>query len=343
LHEARAGQSPTLSFPAGVRRVTVVAAPSPPAARKRWLVALGRGAIALAILAYLFSNVSLGSVLDAARSAAPGALIAASLCALLGQLVIALRLRRLVQALGMRHSTLSLLQINLATVFYGLVLPAGNVTGIIARFYRMSRQEQDYAGIAVALAFERLVATLTLCLVGILFWLVDWPSPWPALALMLGALGALLLLHAALFGTTPPLPAGFRARLERFWPGRLASLREALRRSRALSRDTLAKVLGLGILTHGIGVVAFSLVASALSLDLSLATIAWTRSAAVLVAILPISVAGLGVREGAMVILLAPYGIGAADALTYSLLAFATTVLSVGLLGGLIEAIRFLR
>jgi hypothetical protein len=29
--------------------------------------------------------------------------------------------------------------------------------------------------------------------------------------------------------------------------------------------------------------------------------------------------------------------------LTYSLLAFATTVLSVGLLGGLIEAIRFLR
>jgi hypothetical protein len=44
-----------------------------------------------------------------------------------------------------------------------------------------------------------------------------------------------------------------------------------------------------------------------------------------------------------MVILLAPYGIAAADALTYSLLAFAATVLAVGLLGGLIEAIRFLR
>ena len=44
-----------------------------------------------------------------------------------------------------------------------------------------------------------------------------------------------------------------------------------------------------------------------------------------------------------MVILLAPYGIVASDALTYALLAFATTVLAVGLLGGLIEACRFLR
>ena len=62
-----------------------------------------------------------------------------------------------------------------------------------------------------------------------------------------------------------------------------------------------------------------------------------------LVAILPISVAGLGVREGAMVILLAPCGVAAADALTYALLAFATTILAVGLLGGLLEAIRLLR
>jgi hypothetical protein len=340
LHEAK----PTAGLPPAARRPQVNAAPEDsPRARKRWLMMLGRGVIALAILTYLFRQISPASVLDALASAAPGPLVAAFLCALLGQLVIADRLRRLVQALGMQLSTLSLLQINLATVFYGLILPAGNITGIIARFYRMSRQEQNYAGVAIALAFERLVATLTLCLVGILFWLIDWPSPWPALALMLGALVALLLLHAALFSTAPPLLAGLRGRLNRFWPGRLDSLREALRQSRALSREAVAKVFALGILTHGIGVVAFSLVAGALSLDLSIATIAWTRSAAVLVAILPISVAGLGVREGAMMVLLAPYGIGAADALTYSLLAFATTVVSMGLLGGLIEAIRFLR
>jgi glycosyltransferase 2 family protein len=306
-------------------------------------MALGRCAIALAILAWLFRQISPASVLDAAASAAPEALLVAFLLALLAHVLIADRLRRLVEALGMRLSTLSLLEINLATVFYGLILPAGNVTGIIARFYRMSRHEPNYAGIAVALAFERLVATLTLCLVGVAFWLVDWRADWLALVLMLSVLAALVVLHAALFTTAPPLPARLRGSLGRWWPDRLASLRDALRQSRGLSRSVVAKLFALGILTHGLGVIAYGLVASALDLDLSLATVAWTRSAAVLVAILPISVAGLGVREGAMVVLLAPYGITAADALTYALLAFATTILAVGLLGGLLEASRLLR
>lgn len=310
--------------------------------RRRWLVALARCAIALAILVYLLDEISPASVLDHASSAAPGALLAAFLFALLAHVAIADRLRRLVQAFGMRLSTLTLLQINLATVFYGLILPAGNVTGIIARFYRMSRSEPNYAGIAVALAFERLVATLTLCLVGIAFWLADPPARWPALVLMLGALAALLVLHAALFATTP-LVARLRDSLGRRWPDRLTSLREALRQSRDLPRSIVVQMFALGILTHGLGVIAYGLVAGALDLDLSLATIAWTRSAAVLIAILPISVAGLGVREGAMVVLLAPYGITAADALTYALLAFATTILAVGLVGGLLEAFRLLR
>jgi uncharacterized membrane protein YbhN (UPF0104 family) len=318
------------------------AGPAAVAGTRKRLIVLGRCAVALAILAWLLHQISPASVLATAETAAPGALLTASVLALLGQVVIADRLRRLVRALGMRLSTLDLLQINLATVFYGLVLPAGNVTGIIARFYRIARSEPNYAAIAVALAFERLVATLTLCLVGIAFLLVDLPANWPALVLMLGALATLLALYAVLFTPGPGL-AGLRGRLGRWWPAKLTSLRDAVRASRNLSAGVVAGVFALGILTHGLGVIAYGLVASALDLDIGLATIAWTRSAAVLIVILPISVAGLGVREGAMVVLLAPYGISAADALTYALLAFATTILAVGLLGGLLEALRLLR
>ena len=256
--------------------------------------------------------------------------------------MIALRLRRLVQALGMRHSTLSLLQINLATMFYGLVLPAGNVTGIIARFYRMSRQEQNYAGDrgrpgvrAPGRDADPLPGRHPV-LAGRLAEPVAGPGPHARRARRAAAPARRAVRPAPLLPAARPTgallarQAGVVARGAAAVAGRCHATR-------------WPRCSALGILTHGIGVVAFSLVAGALSLDLSLATIAWTRSAAVLVAILPISVAGLGVREGAMVILLAPYGIGAADALTYSLLAFATTVLSVGLLGGLIEAIRVLR
>ena len=309
----------------------------------RALVALGRVGLAAAILAYLLRASSPGRVLDAARSVTPAALVAAFLFALLAQVLVADRLRRVVEALGMRLSTPALLEINLATVFYGLVLPAGNVTGTLARFYKLSRRERNYAGIAVALGYERLVATATLCVVGIGFWLLDRGAPWPPLALMVAAFAALLVLHVAIFGGSSGPLDGIRHVFGRLLPRRAASLREALRDSRGLPRPTVVAVAGLSLLTHALGIAAFGVVAGALDLELSIATVAWTRSAALLVAILPISVAGLGVREGAMVALLAPYGVPTADALTYSLLAFVTTVLAVGAVGGLTEARRVLR
>jgi glycosyltransferase 2 family protein len=303
------------------------------------LKALARVAVAATILGYLFSRIPASEVSVALGSATPGLLAMAVLAALAGQLAVADRLRRLVEGLGSRATTAELLQIDLAARFYGLVLPAGNLTGVLARFYQIARRDGAYAATAVALALERLIATLTLCGVGVLFWLLELPTgTWPALLLMLGALLGLLALQALLF-VDLPLPA----RLAAWRPPRLASLYAALGRARRLPRALLTRVLLLGVVVHLIGVGAFVLVAAALELELSYLTIGWTRSAAILVAILPVSLAGLGLREGAFVLLLAPYGIAPADALAYSLLAFATTVLAIGLMGGVIEAFRLLR
>ena len=52
-------------------------------------------------------------------------------------------------------------------------------------------------------------------------------------------------------------------------------------------------------------------------------------------AMLPVTISGLGLREGAWVLLLAAYGVSSADAVAYSLLYFAAFVV-VGLFGGLI-------
>jgi hypothetical protein len=52
----------------------------------------------------------------------------------------------------------------------------------------------------------------------------------------------------------------------------------------------------------------------------------------------PISVSGLGIREGASLLLLLPYGVPGEKALALSFLIFATTLLLIGALGGLLEA-----
>jgi glycosyltransferase 2 family protein len=317
---------------------TAVVPCSRPASRwRRSLQGTARVAIAAAILAYLFGQIPAAEVLRSLAGASTGPLLGGVLVVFVLQVVAAGRLRLLANAYGVCFSSWALFKINLATLFYGICLPAGNVTGFIARLYMMSAPQKQYVGVALALSCDRVVATVMLCVVGIGFWLLAWPvDAWHVLVPMLAALLGLALLQAAFFVRLPlPFP--------RFlWPAKLGLLREALQRSRSLSPASLVWALGLAIVVHLLGTLAYGLVASALHLDVSLATVGWTRAAAMLAAILPISVAGLGVREGVLVLLLAPYAVSAPDALVYSLLAFAVTVLAPAMAGALIEADRLL-
>jgi branched-subunit amino acid transport protein len=58
-----------------------------------------------------------------------------------------------------------------------------------------------------------------------------------------------------------------------------------------------------------------------------------------LAAMVPVTVAGIGVREGAWALLLAPYGVAAADAVAFSLLYFLAFCL-VGAAGGVVFALQ---
>jgi glycosyltransferase 2 family protein len=58
-----------------------------------------------------------------------------------------------------------------------------------------------------------------------------------------------------------------------------------------------------------------------------------------IIAMLPVTLAGLGLREGAWVIMLASYGVTSADALAFSLL-YLVALLIVGALGGISFAVR---
>jgi hypothetical protein len=89
-----------------------------------------------------------------------------------------------------------------------------------------------------------------------------------------------------------------------------------------------------------LGIVATWWLAVALQLPVPFVTLAWVRSVVMLLAMLPVTISGLGVREGALVALLAPYGVLGPDALALALLVFGVTVAAVGVVGGVVEAAR---
>jgi uncharacterized membrane protein YbhN (UPF0104 family) len=108
-------------------------------------------------------------------------------------------------------------------------------------------------------------------------------------------------------------------------------------RDRGKLRSVALRTTTLGLAYQATMVLASWVLARAIDLDLSFALLAVVTPLVILVTLFPISIAGLGVREGGYVTLLAEAGVSAPDAtllslLTVAALAIATLPGAVGLL-----------
>ncbi|GAB4196011.1 MAG: lysylphosphatidylglycerol synthase transmembrane domain-containing protein [Phycisphaeraceae bacterium] len=312
-------------------------------ARSGWrkLVKYGVG---LVLLAGVFWFVPVEGVWSVLQTSRPLPIIGALIAAFAMQWAVAERLRRICDAHGLGWSTLGVLQINLATRFYGF-LPGGNVTGFLIRFYKLTGNRKRYADVAVALFYDRVAATVTLCGVGALFWLLEWPGDsWQALVAILAAMAVMIFGLLVLFARRPgPIVGLARRCASRLVGVRLNTVRQAVRASRALPRTRVVWVYTVSVVAHLIGVAGWYLIAQSMDIDVTFGTVGWVRSAMILATMIPVSAFGLGLREGAAMLLLSGYGISNEQSVAFSLLVFTVFFLAVGLVGGLTEAVRVLR
>jgi uncharacterized protein (TIRG00374 family) len=297
-------------------------------------VCLLRYFVPLGILGFLFTMIPFADVTAVLGRSQSAYLVIAAFVWLFAHWIVACRLKLLVDAFGSRLSIRELFGINAATNFYGLFLPGGNVTGFAIRFYAISKIQKNYAEMALAVLLDRASATLTLCLVGSVFWLASQPAfSAPVLLMMTTVVVAMLALMMVLTGqASVRAPSHFRAAMERVGGRPLERLREAIARAGEMPRSTLARALGLSFLVHLMGTFSYLLCARALEMDLSFVLLGWVRSGMILATMIPISVGGLGLREVASLVLLT--SITDDEAVAFSLLVFVVTVLPLGLLGG---------
>jgi uncharacterized protein (TIRG00374 family) len=312
-----------------------------PSVSRRLISRSIRYAIGIGLLVYIFSLVPLVDVFAAIRRSRPDYLLAALFVAITLQWLVAYRLRRVVNALGGSYSTAELFGINAATRFYGLFLPGGNVTGIAVRFYKIGSTRGMYAETALTLYSERVIATISLCAIGLIFWAMDQPAApfWVMQVMGVVLLGSLYLL-AVLMGVMPLLFAKLIDRgMTRVGGSVMTKVRRAVEQFRELPRSILIVVVSLSFVIHLLGICTFLLIAMSLGWSISFVSLGWIRSGLILATMIPISISGLGLREAAALLLLGTYGDD--EAVAFSLLVFAITVLVFSLLGGVIEGRRF--
>jgi glycosyltransferase 2 family protein len=313
------------------------------AMRNRWLP---RIVVSTAILALLFSFIPFGDVMAALRGADPVFVLLAFGLVPVTTAMSAAQQKVLTDQQGMPLSFAKIVQINLATHFYGIFVP-GYLAGGLYRWHRMAQPANQPAEAFAAIAYNRWLETAVILVLGLVFWTLG-PPPGAAAGVtpvFIMAMAALAVAYLLLFDSR--LAAPLRARVG---VGSASADAGRLRRAavRALdatgrfggmrARDT-GLAVALCVLRHLIGVVAFVWFAAAIGVALPFATAGWVQSALLLALMLPIAYAGLGVREAGLVVFLGLFGVDSHDALAISFLLLARTLLGAGM-GGLVEAAR---
>ncbi len=310
---------------------------------KKWFSSILKLSITSGILYYIFTTIPFSVVISSIVLAKVSYIVIALLIEVLQHYIAACRMKLLTDKQGMALSTFQIIEINLITRFYGLFLP-GSAGGAI-RWYKLSRPDNKSAEALASMAFDRLIDTIVLVILGILFWVLDTNSK---SNYMIGLslftiLSGLLITHLLAFnGKVSCFLQKYMGKtnlsyIPRVLRSKISKLLISISQFHDLSQSSLIYILCLSLTRQLLGILSFYLFALSLGINISLINVGWIRSFIFIITMLPISFSGLGVREGTLIFLLQPYDVSATDAVALSFLFFARTLL-VGGVGGLLEA-----
>ncbi len=299
--------------------------------RVPWKLVL-RSAVSVVLLALLVQRVHVSSLLPRWDLRTALWLGAALLLTLAGIVLSTIRWRQVLHAIGLPTEVRPLLSHYLAGLFVGNFLPS-TIGGDVLRVARLAAVNGDRPDTFASVVLERLTGWLVLPILTLGAMVVN-----PGL-LHLGAastvalttsLTTLALLAATLAVVASPTLGGRlagRPGWQRFAGAVHLGLTKLRRRPRAA-----AGVLAAGFAYQLVVVLAGLLATRALNLDVSLTAAMAFLPAVAIAQVLPISLGGLGVREGALVLFLGPLGVPTAQAVTLGLLVYGLN-LCVSLLG----------
>lgn len=301
--------------------------------------------IAFAILYYLFNRIPLSNVVSTLASTKLTYLIFACIFTIISHIIAAYRLKFFTSMQGISLTALQVFEINLATAFYGLFLPGGNLTGGAIRFYKLSINEKKIAEAFASLASDRITATIALCIVGIVFWMIDFPSDSEYVIIsMVSILFVLIVLSVILMISKKILQVSNIINLNKgsFISSSFKKIFYTIDRLRNYSIPAIVFIFGISIISQILGVIVYYTLALSMDIEISFFAMGWIRCAVLLVIMIPISISGLGIREVSFLLLLRPYGIQNDKILALSLVVFGVTTVLIGAIGGIMEGRRFL-
>lgn len=242
------------------------------------------------------------------------------------------RWHRVLRALGVKSRVRDLLELQFAGMFAGNFLPS-TVGGDVMRASWLAKVSKAKSDSQASVVLERLTGWLVLPMIVILGVLMD-----PAI-MHLGSISKIIILVAAvtltgllillslvrskhIFAVSSPF---------RFLNSFLASISRGVAKLESHPAG-LARLLGWALLYQLCVVAASILAARALSVSIGWRELLVFVPTVAMLQVLPLTIGGLGIREGALILMLHPLGIDSAQAIAFGLLVYAINI-AASLLG----------
>lgn len=298
--------------------------------------------ISLGLLAFIFSTLDLPAFIQAIRQAHPWWLLAALAIMLVGVVMRAWRWQILLKAIGVEVSLTELTNIYFIGFLFNNLLPSG-LGGDAIRILELNRHSRRGSDAVTSVLVDRFLGLSALQAIALVSLLIDWTAV-PAgvayftVAIFLGglAIGYLLL--------NRPLYAALRARIGLFrWLTEIEMIGKLFESFQRYPLSALGRSYGVSLLFNLTLIAMNVFIGLGLGAQVGLIQYAIFVPITSIVLLIPISFAGLGVREETYRQLFTGVGVSPEIAVAMSLLYYFFGNICTGLIGGIIYFLRSAR
>ncbi len=292
---------------------------------------------------YLLIKVDFSALASAVQNIDISSYLLSTLIAVLSSFFIAAKYYILIKNSPIHHSMTALVKINFISRFYALFLPSA-VGREITRWIKVTRNQGDRLSFVAPIIFERLTFLLVLILCGSVPLLAYGPTteimtlraqllPWVILALVV--IAALLSFYAS--SEARSLAQSISGRLFASFSAKtkMTSFIESFSLHN-MGTAHYAGIVGLSLIWQVFYIGRLFTLIKAAALPLNLIDIIWMGSLVLLLQTLPISFAGIGLREGAYAFLVTRFGLPPEDGVLIGIL-FFSQMMFMALIGGIFE------
>lgn len=305
---------------------------------------LFRWIVSIALMAYLFTLVDWREMRQTFSTVGALEYAMSSVFFLATQWLMAVRLNVLMKQMPARLSVLRLWRIEMISRFYGFFLPAG--IGVnIARWYKVTENREGRLQFVLVMAIEKAMFLLvTAALGGGALLLtqdarVDSIRPGALTFFALCAAGVVVFFFLLFYERGLDAGLGLLERLQDRIQAPAEAVRAAAEKARGFCTNpwNVSSVLVVSAAIQAVRIVRIGWLFLAVGIDMPWTDILWIGTLVFMVQAVPVSFAGLGVRESAFVFLFSLFELGAELGTAVGLLFFSQIFL-YALGGGLLAA-----